>query len=72
MIPVARVVPEFGKVTSVSSITYSEVQELVLRLPEAKLPLAFRLLATLADNEAEALSLSLSSCLCLLPSVIML
>ena len=38
------------------TITYSEVQELVMRLPEAKLPLAYRLLAGLADSDEEALS----------------
>lgn len=38
------------------TITYSEVQELVMRLPETKLPLAYRLLAGLADNDEEALS----------------
>lgn len=33
------------------TITYSEVQELVLRLPETKLQLAYRLLTDLAEDE---------------------
>jgi hypothetical protein len=37
-------------------ITYSQVQELLRRVPVAKLPLAYTLLAELADDEVEALS----------------
>ncbi|MDZ7289162.1 MAG: hypothetical protein ONB44_05730 [candidate division KSB1 bacterium] len=42
------------------TITYSQVQDLVKRLPPAKLPLAYNLLADLADKEAEPLSPQLS------------
>ena len=37
------------------TITYSEVQELIMRLPTTKLPLAYKLLVSLADNEADLL-----------------
>ena len=37
-------------------ITYSQVQELVMRLPTTRLPLAYRLLADLADQEDDGLS----------------
>jgi hypothetical protein len=38
------------------TITYSQVQDLVMRLPATKLPLAYSLLVDLASNETEALS----------------
>ncbi len=38
------------------TITYSQVQELVMRLPETRLPLAYRLLLSIADDELEALA----------------
>jgi len=37
------------------TITRSQVEELVKRLPETRLPLAYRLLQKLADKDAEAL-----------------
>lgn len=37
------------------AITYTQVQELVMRLPSTKLPLAYSLLVSLAENETEAL-----------------
>lgn len=39
-----------------NTITYSQIQELIMRLPETKLPLVYRFLVSLTDNEAEALS----------------
>jgi hypothetical protein len=41
---------------SMDAITYSQVQELVMKLPSTKLPLAYSLLVSLAENETEALS----------------
>jgi len=38
------------------TIAYSQVQELVMRLPARKLPLAYSLLADLVEEEADALS----------------
>lgn len=38
------------------TIAYSQVQELVMRLPAQKLPLAYSLLADLVEEEADALS----------------
>lgn len=38
------------------TITYSQIQELVMRLPATKLPLAYRLLSELADSKVDALS----------------
>jgi len=38
------------------TIAYAEVQELVMRLPARKLPLAYRLLVELVEKEADALS----------------
>ncbi len=36
------------------TITYAEVQELVTKIPETELPLAYRLLAELATEETES------------------
>ncbi len=38
------------------AITYSQVQDLVKKLPATKLPLAYSILSDLADKEAEAQS----------------
>lgn len=38
------------------TITYTQVQQLIKKLPETKLPLAYRLLLELADKEVETLS----------------
>ena len=38
------------------TITYSQVQRLVRKLPETKLPVAYRLLLELVDKEADTLS----------------
>jgi hypothetical protein len=38
------------------TITYSQVQELVRKLPATKLPLAYNLLLDLADQEVDTLS----------------
>ena len=42
------------------TITHSQVQQLVMRLPEAKLHLAYQLLLELVDGEADELSPQLS------------
>jgi hypothetical protein len=39
-----------------SAITYSQIQELVMRLPATKLPLVYNLLADLSKKESEGLS----------------
>ncbi len=39
-----------------ATITHSQVQELVKKLPETKLPLAYHLLQELADKDVETLS----------------
>ena len=36
-------------------VTYSQVQELIRKLPEAKLPVAYSLLLELTDKESDAL-----------------
>ena len=45
-----------------STITYSKIQELVSKLPESKLPLAYRMLTALTDGgdspQEQCLSLS--------------
>ena len=38
------------------TITYTQVQQLIKKLPETKLPLAYCLLLELADKEADTLS----------------
>jgi len=38
------------------TITYTQVQQLIKKLPETKLPLAYRLLLELADKEVDTLS----------------
>lgn len=38
------------------TITYTQVQRLIKKLPETKLPLAYRLLLELADKEVDTLS----------------
>ena len=39
---------------NMSTITYAEVEELIKRLPEAKLPLIHRFLVALAESETDA------------------
>jgi hypothetical protein len=43
-------------VINMSAITYSQIQELVMRLPATKLPLVYNLLADLSKKESESLS----------------
>jgi hypothetical protein len=42
----------------VDTLTYSQIQKLVLQLPETKLPFVYKLLSILVDNENDAEILS--------------